>query len=151
MYRYLYWDPVMVYDGGTGKIGWAIDEATDTTQGNVVPNSTIFDFEGKAVDGQKAMKYNTNASDKINITGTVSNDKGIVKNTEITFTVNGEKYNVSTDRFGKYIVSVPYPKENKFDISAKGCTEKYTPDAPYYGVFERILILKHMLTDRSRQ
>ena len=22
----LYWDPVMVYDGGTGKIGWAIDE-----------------------------------------------------------------------------------------------------------------------------
>ena len=131
----LYWDPVMVYDGGTGKIGWAIDEATDTTQGNVVPNSTIFDFEGKAVDGQKAMKYNTNASDKINITGTVSNDKGIVKNTEITFTVNGEKYNVSTDRFGKYIVSVPYPKENKFDISAKGCTEKYTPDAPYYGVF----------------
>lgn len=21
----LYWDPVMVYDGGTGKIGWAID------------------------------------------------------------------------------------------------------------------------------
>ena len=131
----LYWDPVMVYDGGTGKIGWAIDEATDTTQGNVVPNSTIFDFEGKAVDGQKAMKYNTNASDKINITGTVSNDKGIVKNTEITFTVYGEKYNVSTDRFGKYIVSVPYPKENKFDISAKGCTEKYTPDAPYYGVF----------------
>ena len=30
---------------------------------------------------------------------------------------------------------MPYPKENKFDISAKGCTEKYTPDAPYYGVF----------------
>ena len=26
-------------------------------------------------------------------------------------------------------------KENKFNISAKGCTEKYTPDAPYYGVF----------------
>ncbi len=48
-------------------------------------------FDGKAVEGQKAMKYNTNASDKINITGTVSNDKGIVKNTEITFTVNGEK------------------------------------------------------------
>ena len=131
----LYWDPVMVYDGGTGKIGWAIDEKTDKTQGNVVPNSTIFDFDGKAVDGQKAMKYNTNASDKINITGTVSNDEGIVRNTEITFTVNGEKYNVSTDKFGKYIVSVPYPKENKFDISAKGCTEKYTPDAPYYGVF----------------
>ena len=21
----LYWDPVMVYDGGTGQIGWAID------------------------------------------------------------------------------------------------------------------------------
>lgn len=40
----------------------------------------LFDFDGKAVDGQKAMKYNTNASDKINITGTVSNDKGIVKN-----------------------------------------------------------------------
>ena len=55
-----------------------------------MPNSTIFDFDGKAVEGQKAMKYNTNASDKINITGTVSNDKGIVKNTEIT-SVNGEK------------------------------------------------------------
>ena len=43
----------MVYDGGTGKIGWAIDEATDTTQGNVVPNSTIFDLKEKQLTDKK--------------------------------------------------------------------------------------------------
>lgn len=135
----LYWDPVMIYDGGvehtkdTG-IGWAIDEENDITQGNVVPNSTIFDFSGKVVEGQKAMKYNTNSDDNINITGkiqTVSNSS----NTEITISVNGEEYKTYADKFGEYIVSVPYPANGKLAISAQGYTHKYNVYAPSDGIF----------------
>ena len=28
----LYWDTVMVYDGGTGQIGWAIDETNHNSR-----------------------------------------------------------------------------------------------------------------------
>lgn len=130
----LYWDPVMIYDDGKYVIGWAVKEDGDYTDANVVSNSTIFDFTGKEVAAQQSMKYNTNSSDKINITGTVRNAKGVVKNTKITFTVNGRKYNVTTDRFGKYIVAADYPRDGKFEVSAKGCTEKINADAPYDGV-----------------
>lgn len=130
----MYWDPVMVYDGGDYTIGWAISEDGDWTQGNVVSNSTIFDFNGKEVAGQLAMRYNTNSSDNINITGTVTNGGKVVAEKEITFSVNGYNYNVTTDKFGKYIISVPYPETEKLEISAKGTEKIYNTNAPYDGI-----------------
>ncbi len=130
----MYWDPVMVYDGGDYTIGWAISEDGGWTQGNVVSNSTIFDFTGKEVAGQRAMRYNTNSSDNINITGTVTSGGKAVTEKEITFTVNGKKHNVTTDKFGKYIVSVPYPETELLEISAKGSEKTYSTDAPYDGI-----------------
>lgn len=130
----MYWDPVMVYDGGDYTIGWAISENGDWTKENVVSNSTIFDFTGKEVEGQRAMRYNTNSNDNINITGKVSSHGVAVSEKEITFTVNGEKYNVTTDKFGEYIVSVPYPENEKFEISANGSSNTYNIDAPYDGI-----------------
>lgn len=135
----LYWDPVMIYDGGvehtkdTG-IGWAINGESDITADNVVPNSTIFDFDGKAVVGQLAMKYNTNQDDKINITGTVTDKDKFVAETAMNFTVNDTQYTVKTDKYGQYIISVPYPESGEFEISAEGFEQTYTVDAPYDGV-----------------
>lgn len=136
----LYWDPVMIYDGGAehdepgAGIGWAVRESDDITETNVVPNSTIFDFTGKAVEGQKAMKYNTNANDKILITGTVTDGGEICKNKRITVTINGTEYKTATDKYGKYIAAVDYPSNEKFIISAENMNESYNADAPKDGI-----------------
>lgn len=129
----LYWDPVMIHSP-EWKIGWAVRESDDCTDSNVVPNSTIFDFDGKEVAGQQAMKYNTNSTDKVNISGKISCADGIAADTRVSFTVNGADYTVTTDKFGEYIAAVPYPSSGTFEISAQGSSKKYTFDAPYDGV-----------------
>ena len=45
----MYWDPVMIDADEFYKVGWAIRESDDYTEENMVSNSTIFDFEGRAV------------------------------------------------------------------------------------------------------
>src|SRR3712207_8424153 len=47
----IYWDPVMVYAGG--RTGWAYSESTDTADVNVVDNTTLFDFDGKALRSEE--------------------------------------------------------------------------------------------------
>lgn len=129
----LYWDPIMIHDGDTGKIGWAIAESDDCTQANVVPNSTIFDFDGKAVEGQKAMKYNTDTNDKLLVSGNVSENGVPCASKQITVKLNGEICNTVTDNFGDYIAAFDYAKSNTLDISAQGYNEKYTKEIPYDG------------------
>ena len=47
-------------------------------------------------------------------------------------------------------MSAIYPKENKFDISAKAVQKNILLEAPYYGVFvENINFEKHMLTEQK--
>ena len=49
---FLYWDPLMIHvDDGTGKSlsGWAYKEEDDSVGKNVVENTTLFDFDGKAI------------------------------------------------------------------------------------------------------
>ena len=117
-----YWDPVMITD----KVGWAISEDGDWLQGNVITNSTIFDFDGKAVAGQLAMKYNTNATDKILISGKAE------KNSDFDLKVNGNTMSVRADKYGDYIAAVDHPSDGKLDIYANGIS--YSLDAPYDGV-----------------
>lgn len=48
----LYWDPVMIHvedEWGNNKTGWAHFVNWDTPDANVVENTTLFDFEGKAL------------------------------------------------------------------------------------------------------
>lgn len=105
----LYWDPVMVHSP-EWKIGWAQKEDDDSTDSNVVPNSTIFDFDGKAVEGQKAMRDNANSTDKLLITGKITDRNGApIAKTEITFTADGKDYRTVTDAYGEYIAAVDYP------------------------------------------
>ena len=128
----LYWDPIMVNQSG---VGWAEKESNDKTDSEVVSNSTIFDFSHKAVPGQLAMKYNTDSNDKLNITGKITSSGKAAANKEVSFTVNGSQYNVTTDKFGEYIVSVPYPSSEKLSIALKGSGTAYNDvDAVYDGV-----------------
>lgn len=117
-----YWDPVMITD----KVGWAISEDGDYTQGNVITNSTIFDFGGKAQPSQLAMKYNTNASDKLLLTGRAE------PGAEVALTVNGDKVSVKADRYGDYIAAADYPSDGLLNITAEG--KSYTLAAPKDGV-----------------
>ena len=124
----MYWDPVMLYDGGTYVIGWANKESDDWADANVVSNSNLFDFNGNALMSQTAMKYNVNADDELVITGSIPN----AISREIALTVNGKNIKTKTDKYGKYIVTVNYPKNEKLVISAEGYENQYKLDAPKY-------------------
>ena len=48
----LYWDPLKIHvenSKGDNLVGWAISENGDYVQANVVENTTLFDFSGKAI------------------------------------------------------------------------------------------------------
>lgn len=48
----LYWDPLMIHvedENGNNLSGWAYSEATDKAEKNVVENTALFDFNGKAI------------------------------------------------------------------------------------------------------
>jgi len=51
----LYWDPVMIYAGG--QTGWAHYESNGMNTVNVVDNTTLFDFNGRALPALSAYKY----------------------------------------------------------------------------------------------
>ena len=130
----LYWDPVMIPATG---VCWA--QAEDgSAQKEVVSNSTIFNYNNaQATAGQLAMKYNTEASDTLNISGKIKSGTAVAANKEVTFIVNGEEYMRTTDKYGDYIVSIPYPEDGKVSIALKGSETVYAKDAPTY---EGILI-----------
>lgn len=135
----MYWDPVMVYDGGSYTIGWAIRESDNKTEGNVVSNSTIFDFKGKAVAGQLAMKYNVDPDDPLLLTANVGAERAGDK---LTFTVNGSDYTTTVDPYGDFIVAVPYPETGMLDIQSELGSGVIA--APEYGVLTDISGLSDM-------
>ena len=58
----LYWDPMMIHvedEHGNNVTGWAHTFDTNQPQANVVENTTLFDFDGKAVTALEAYEYNT--------------------------------------------------------------------------------------------
>ena len=57
----LYWDPAMIHvedpeNPNESLSGWAYNESDDKPAGNVVENTTLFDFDGKAVKAVKALR-----------------------------------------------------------------------------------------------
>ncbi len=59
----LYWDPAMIHvedpeNPNESLSGWAYNESDDKPAGNVVENTTLFDFDGKAVKAVKALRTN---------------------------------------------------------------------------------------------
>lgn len=63
----LYWDPCMIHveDSQNPKSslsGWAIRESDDKADANVVENTTLFDFDGKAIPSVDVFKNTRSAS-----------------------------------------------------------------------------------------
>ena len=64
----LYWDPVMINHEG---VGWAMirgaaeDGSQDMALNNVVSNTTLFDFEGKALPALKSFKDTSEGSTEV--------------------------------------------------------------------------------------
>lgn len=55
----LYWDPLMIHvedENGSHLSGWAYLEADDSVEPNIVENTTLFDFDGKAIKSLDAYK-----------------------------------------------------------------------------------------------
>ncbi|MCH9277227.1 arabinogalactan endo-1,4-beta-galactosidase [Bifidobacterium amazonense] len=53
----LYWDPVMIH--ANGDVHWSYRESDDMGGGNVVDNTTLFDFDGRALPAFDAYRYNS--------------------------------------------------------------------------------------------
>lgn len=66
----LYWDPCMIHVEDTENpneslSGWAIREEDDLPDGNVVENTTLFDFDGKAIKTVGVFKSSRNNTGKL--------------------------------------------------------------------------------------
>ena len=120
----LYWDPMMIYHEG---VGWAYRESDDQPDINVVSNTTLFDFEGKALPAFDAFLNNGYTPGTVGIGGTVTDSDGnIASNETITVSVNGTDYSVDTDKMGGYFMRIPYA--DTLEISAAGNETAYTLD-----------------------
>lgn len=76
----LYWDPCMIHvedsDAPNESLsGWAYREDTDKPDGNVVENTTLFDFDGRAIKSVDVFKNSKNSALAIHGTMTVTDNQ----------------------------------------------------------------------------
>lgn len=105
----LYWDPIMINHEG---IGWAIakgaadDGSEDIVDENVVSNTTLFDFNGKALKSLNSYKDNTEGTNYGMISGIITDSKGnIIDNAEVTVSINGDIYKRTSDKYGRFFIN----------------------------------------------
>ena len=77
----LYWDPCMIHvedkDNKNASLsGWAVKESDDKTDVNVVENTTLFDFDGKAIPSVDVYKHSSSSKEEVNIQ-TASDEKNV--------------------------------------------------------------------------
>lgn len=124
----LYWDPIMINQKG---VGWAIEkgESTDGKDdkagANVVSNTTLFDFNGKALKSLESYKDSTEGSKYGALSAVVlDQDNKEITNTNITININGKKYKKVTDKYGRFLINnIKLSKTNKIKISVDGYKE----------------------------
>lgn len=105
----LYWDPVMINHEG---VGWAMvrgiedDGSRDMALNNTISNTTLFDFEGKALPALKAFRDNTEGSNEGMISGIVFDEDGkIITDATVTFSMGKEKIKRTTDKYGRFFLN----------------------------------------------
>ncbi len=91
----LYWDPCMIHVEDPEKenaslSGWAIRESDDKNDANVVENTTLFDFDGKAIKSVGVFKNSMNSEKKNGLSGNVTTDGNKVSAT-VTNNSSSEK------------------------------------------------------------
>lgn len=81
----LYWDPLMIHTetaDGLNNSGWAYREKDDKVEGNIVENTTLFDFDGKAIESVKLYNDTKSAvkTDSYEIASLSESSVEIIKN-----------------------------------------------------------------------
>jgi len=115
----LYWDPIMIAVPG---VGWAIKEIDDQPDLNVVSNTTLFDFDGKALPAHDAYKQNTEGSTLGHISGVVRGARGkSIAHATIAVDVNGSVLTTKSDAAGNYFIpDLPVGKAYAITASKSG-------------------------------
>lgn len=116
----LYWDPIMIQHEG---VGWAYKESDDSIEHNKNISITLFDTDGYKLPAQNIFKDNGYITDTVTFAGRIS---GIDAGDSVTLTVNDAAYTILPDRFGDYVLRVPYA--DTLAVSVSGAEEKYTID-----------------------
>ena len=79
----LYWDPCMIHvedidNPNESLSGWAIRESDDNPDTNVVENTTLFDFDGKAIPTVDVFKNSRNSNKKTDADITIKDENNTV-------------------------------------------------------------------------
>lgn len=105
----LYWDPVMIAQEG---VGWAIergdaeDGSEDKAGDNVVSNTTLFDFEGKALPSLNSFRDNTEGTTKGIISGVVVGEGGNkIVGAKVVINIGEKEYIKYTDKYGRFFLN----------------------------------------------
>lgn len=117
----IYWDPVMIACEG---VGWAYQESTDQADTNVVSNTALFDFDGKAIQSMEVYQDNRIANKECILTGTIKDMAGAaVPKAEMLLNVGEKQVAVQADRYGMFFARVPSGGE--VTITAQGMQGAY--------------------------
>lgn len=105
----LYWDPVMIAQDG---VGWAIergnaeDGSEDKAGDNVVSNTTLFDFEGKALPALNSFRDNSEGTTKGIISGVVVGEGGNkIAGAKVLINIGEKEYEKVTDKYGRFFLN----------------------------------------------
>lgn len=119
----LYWDPIFIEVPG---VGWAYSEngtvgdpSDDYIDVNVVSNTTLFDFDGKALPVMSAYKYNVGGTTTGMITGVVEGIGGRrIAGADISTVIGGRTYSAKTDMNGNFMI-IDVPKGSGYTLTAE--------------------------------
>ncbi len=116
----LYWDPLEIYAGG--QTGWAFLESTDAAAENVIDNTTLFDFDGRALPALDAYRLNTRGSDTGTVGGTVTDAASQpVAGARVTLSTDGAADRVSvTNQYGDYYFARTTPGNHSIGATKDG-------------------------------
>lgn len=86
---FLYWDPMLIHvedEDGNNLVGWAVKEEDDKSDVNVVENSTLFDFDGHALEALEVIRDHAENGRYINPVYT----DGVLTSVSISDTINDD-------------------------------------------------------------
>lgn len=118
----LYWDPIFIEVPG---VGWAYSEngtvgdpSDDFIDVNVVSNTTLFDFDGKALPVMNAYKYNVCGVTTGMITGVVEGADGRrISGANVSTIIDGKIYSARTDLNGNFML-IDLPEGSGYELTA---------------------------------
>ena len=126
----LYWDPIMIQHEG---LGWAYRESDDTVRENKNIAITLFDTTGHKLPAQSTFKDNGYITDTVTISGKIT---GVETGKTAKLTVDNKEYTVTPDRFGGYVLRIPY--EDEVNVTASGSENSYDIDMKMLSVAQGI-------------